>query len=304
MTVTTGTTFQPPSGPTVSGRNITVDAYLNNPLRVQADVRALAADYFLADRIYAPGGSVAGSGAVIYDQLVNSGHYFTGRDVQAINPGQEFPLLDMDESVPLVARTTKWGGSMQMTYEDIERNRLDKLAAGLTRLRNTVTRKVDSVGMAALRAAPIVNVAATGPWNVSTATYIPKDIMSGLAVVDGFDLGYRITGAIVSPTTELNMMLNDRLISLIEGTRGTIESPLVSRSLGALFGLTWYSTPRVADNEVFLVAERVAGSVSDERPLYTRVVDDPERERRVIMAGRLCVPYVTDPKAVVRITGV
>lgn len=303
MTVSTGTTFQPPAGPTISGRNITLDTYLNNPLRVAADVRALAADYFLADRIFAPGGSVAGSGAVIYDQLVGSEFYFTGRDVQAINPGQEFPLLDMAEGVPLVARTTKWGGSLQFTYEDLERNRVDKLASGLTRLRNTVTRKVDAVGMAVLRAAPIVQATASASWALA-GTNIVKDVMTAMAAVDALDLGYTVDTAIVSPVTALNLMTNDKLNNMIGQSNGAIASPLASRQLDGVLGLTWYPTPRVSDNEVLLVAGRSVGRISDERPLYTRVVDDPERERRIIMAGRLTVPYVTDPKACIRITGV
>jgi hypothetical protein len=58
------------------------------------------------------------------------------------------------------------------------------------------------------------------------------------------------------------------------------------------------------DTDCLLLSGNMAGSISDERPLYTRVVDDPKRETVWVMAGRLTVPYVTDPKSVVRITGV
>ncbi len=303
MTVQVGTTFQPPAQPTVSGRLVTLDTYLNNPLRVQMDVRQLMANYFLSDQIFAPGGSVAGSGAVIYDQMVGSEWYFTGRDVQQINPGQEFPFLDMAEQVPLVARTAKWGGALQFTYEDIERNRIDKLASGLQRLRNTVTRKVDAVSMAVLRAAPIIQTTASASWALP-GTNLVKDIMTGMAAQEQLDLGYASNAVLLSPTTALNVMTNDKVGTMIGNANGQIMSPLASRQLSGLLDLTWWPTPRIGDNEVILVATGVAGRISDERPLYTRVVDDPERERRILMAGRLAVPYVTDPKAVIRITGV
>jgi hypothetical protein len=69
-------------------------------------------------------------------------------------------------------------------------------------------------------------------------------------------------------------------------------------------GLTWYVSNRVADGEAFFISGRTAGSISDEKPLYSRVVNEEDRESRLVMAARLVVPYVTDPLSVVRLTGI
>jgi hypothetical protein len=278
--------------------------YLNAPLRVAQDVQTLSADYFIADNVFAPGGQASG-GAVLYDQVMQ-GFWFTGRDVQQVNPGQEFPLVDVQVPVPLTAMVAKWGGAIQFTYEDIRRNRIDKLAQGLSRLRNTITRKVDTVSIAVLRQAPIISQVASASWATAT-TAIVKDILTGTTEVEKYELGYKITGALISPNTELNMMTNSDLLDKVwkAGVNSpTPKSPLVSRQLGQLLNLNWYVTPRVTDDECILLTEKITGNISDEVPLYTRVVDDPQRERKLVIAGRLTVPYITNPKSCVRITGI
>lgn len=293
----------PPPVPTVNGQAITVDAFLQDPLRVWKVISDLTLQRFVADMIYAPGGTATG-GAVIFDQVLTNNLYMD-RDVQAIAPGSEFPILTDDQEVPLVARTVKWGGAAVITYEERDRDRRDVLRRELTKLRNTIVRKVDSVAVATLRAAPIQTVNASASWAGGSASsgHIFEDIMTGLTVIDKLDMGYRLDTALISPTTELSLITNGNLRDAIWKSRGAVASPLASARLEGLLGLTYYVTNRVSDNEVILLPSQQAGSISDEKPLYTRVVDQPERERILVMGARLTVPYVTDPLSVVRITG-
>jgi hypothetical protein len=295
--------YFPPALPTVAGVRITVDAFLNNPARVQKVIADLTAQRFIADRIFSPGPSAAGTGAVIYDQVM-ANELYTQRDVQSIEPGSYFPILNQVEAAPLVAKTVKWGGAARFTDEQVERDRRDVVQRGLTQIRNTIIRKVDTVAVATLRAAPIQQALASSSWTNSAAAIV-KDVQTGKTAVDKLDMGYEITDALISPTTALNMITNDKLLSLLprEGMGG-MPNPIESGELRGVLGLSWYSTNRVSDDEVLLVSGRTAGSISDEKPLYSRVVDERAREARLVMAARLVVPYVTDPLSVVRITGV
>lgn len=296
----------PPPAPTVTGTAITVDAFLRDPLRVQRTIQDLTAQRFIADRVFSPGGPATG-GAVIFDQ-VQINDLYAGRDVQAIKPGSEFPIVTDANPAPLVAKTIKWGGAAIITYEERDRDRRDILNRELTKLRNTIVRKVDTVAVATLRGAPILQQTASSSWT-NAAAAIVKDVATAEVAVDKQDMGYQLTDALVSPTTMLNITSNDKILQQIYYSGGAVSSPLGSGASGqsrmsGFLGLNWYVSNRVDDDEVILLAGQTAGSISDEKPLYSRVVDQPEQERLLVMAARLTVPYVTDPKSVVRITGV
>lgn len=296
----------PPLAPTVAGTLITVDAFLNNPAQVRKTMQDLTHQRFIADNIYSAGPGATG-GAVIYDQILGNDLFVT-TDVQAITPGSEFPVLEELGPAPLVAKTTKWGGAIQVTYEERDRDRRDVVNRKLTKLRNTIVKKVDVVGLAVLKAAPILSSAASAVWS-TVSTPIQKDVSTAQMLVDQQDMGYVITDAYVSPATMNSMVNNDKVTTAIQTfNNGGIQNPLgqgpTEPRLRGFLGLDWHVTNRVLDTEAILVSGQMAGSISDEKPLYTRVVDLPHRETVLIMGARLTVPFVTDPKSVVRITGV
>ena len=100
-----GTTY-PPAPPTIDGQGrITVEQFLKTPSRVQRVIADLTRERFLAERIFGSGD--AQGGAVIYDQLTGSDNLYTERDVQAIEPGSEFPLTDVGELAPKVAAVSR-----------------------------------------------------------------------------------------------------------------------------------------------------------------------------------------------------
>lgn len=297
----------PPAPPTVSGNNITMDAFLNNPARVQRAISDLTLNRFLADRIFAEGPRAAG-GAVLYDQLLAT-DFFTARDVQAIEPATEFPILNSGETMPLVAAVTKWGGSAVFSYESVRRDRRDLLARELIRLRNTIIRKIDTVGMAALNAAPVQTFGTVaGVWTTVTNNPV-TDIFTAVSMIDEQDMGYTATAAIINPADALSIRLSTALAARLprETPRGASGSPdlLSSADLDGLAGIDrWYVSNRQTAGTVHVLAERQIGGISDELPLYSRTVDEETKERYRVMSARIAVPYITDPKAVVKITGV
>jgi hypothetical protein len=294
----------PPAPPTVSGNTITVDAFLNNPAQVRRSIENLALNRFIADRIYAEGPRATG-GAVLYDQIA-AGDYFMARDVQAIEPGNEFPILNAGETMPLVAAVTKWGGSAIFTYEAVRRDRRDILARELVRLRNTIVRKIDTVAIAALNAAPIHTDSATDGWDDPDTNPL-YDVFRAVSTIDEQDLGYVATAVIVNPSEALSLRTNDKLAARMprETPRGASGTPdlLAAADLNGLAGLRWYVSNRQTVGTVTVLAEKQAGGISDELPLYSRTVDEETKERYRVMSARISVPYVTDPKSVVKLTG-
>lgn len=293
-----GTTY-PPAPPTIDGQGrITVEQFLKTPSRVTRVINDLTRERFLAEKIFGTGD--AQGGAVIYDQVTAS-ELYTSRDVQAIDAGSEFPIVSSGESAPKVAAVTKWGGAAVLTYEAVRRDSRDTLNRELTKLRNTIVRKVDTVAIAALDAAPIQTVVGTDWSDPATGNPI-LDLAAGRSGIDDQDMGYTADTVLINPAQYVDLMGRKDVREALP-REGVAANPIASGQLSGYMGFTWYVTNRVAAGTAYILSAQMAGSLRDELPLYSRPIDQPERERWLVQAARVTVPIVTDPKAVRKITG-
>src|SRR4051812_34005650 len=87
--------------PTSTGTKITVDTMLKQYSRITRMIMDMTRQRFVADRIFASGGGVAG-GAVVFDS-VEANDLYTDRDVERISPGAEFPIVTSSRRAPGVA---------------------------------------------------------------------------------------------------------------------------------------------------------------------------------------------------------
>jgi len=282
----------------VNGNQITVEQFLKTPSRVTRVINDLTRQRFIAERIFASGDAVGG--AVIYDQVTAS-ELYTDRDVQAIEAGSEFPIVTSGETSPKVAAVTKWGGAAVLTYEAVRRDARDILNRELTKLRNTIVRKVDTVAIAALDAAPI-NTDTGTDWSDGTNGDPILDLAQGRSVIDDADLGYMADTILINPAQMVDLIGRKDVRDALPRESIT-GNPIANGQLNGFMGYTWYVTNRVAAGTAYILASTMAGSLRDELPLYSRVIDQQERERWLVQAARVTVPIVTDPKAVLKLTG-
>lgn len=292
-------TMYPAGAPSIDGQGrITVEQFLRQPSRVQRVITDLTNERFLAERIFSSGD--AQGGAVIYDQVTAS-ELYTDRDVQAIEPGSNFPIVTSGEGAPKVAAVTKWGGAAVMTYEAVRRDSRDTLNRELTKLRNTIVRKVDTVAIAALDAAPI-NTDVGTDWSDGTAGNPIVDIATAQSIIDDADMGYVTDTVIANPAQRVDLLTRKDVRDSLP-REGTAANPIASGQFQGFMGLTWYFTNRVPAGTAYFLSSTMAGSLRDELPLYSRVINQEERERWLVQAARVTVPIVTDPKAVLKMTG-
>lgn len=288
----------PPAPPVIAGTNITVSLFLNSPPRVQRAIRDMTLQRFVADVVFSQGPTATG-GAVIHDQITGP-DYYMGGDVQEIEPGGEYPLLTSPEVAPLVAIARKYGGEVMLTDEQVRRNNLGVLARETVRLRNTIVRKVDTVAMAALRAAALTAQVASGDWSTA-ATDIIADLVTASGTIGALDMGYVADTVLINPAQEMDLLKDKDIRDALPRERD--NSIIRTGNLGRLLGLDFIVTNRVLPGEVFVLQRKTIGGISDEVPLYARPIPDDRRDRVFIHGGRVVTPYVTDPKAGVRITG-
>lgn len=289
----------PPAAPTVSGTTLTVEQALKQPAYVQRAIEDLTNERFLADYVFAPG-PPAPAGSVLYDQ-VTAAMLYAERDVQEIEPGSEFPLLTFPNAAPLVATVKKWGGAFDVTDEARDRNRVDVVARNLRLTVNTIIKKMDTVALAALNAAPLLTQAASGDWSAA-ATDIISDLETARSAVDQQDLGYAVDTVLLNPAQALDIRKDADIRAALP--RETAEdNPVLAGDLAGLLGLNYIVSNRVAAGTVYLLQRQIVGSRSDEQPLTSEVVPMREKQITRVQAWRKVVPYVTDPKAAIKITG-
>lgn len=288
----------PPAPPTIAGENITVSLFLNSPPMVRRAIENLTLQRFIADVIFSDGPRADG-GAVVHDQ-VTAANLYMDRDVEEIAPGAEFPLLTSSEPTPLVALVAKYGGEVFLTYEQIRRNNRGVLQREMTKLRNTIVRKVDTLALAKLDAAPIQTMAASGDWTTA-ATDIVSDLATAAYMVSSLDMGYIADTVLLNPTQELDLIKDKDIRDALPRERDA--SIIRTGNIGRIMSLDFIVSNRVTAGTAYVLQRKIVGGISDEIPAYGKVIDDERRERNYIHGARIPAMYVTDPKAVVKITG-
>lgn len=283
---------------------LTVAQFLARPPYIQRAIRDLTRLRFLTEGVLFARGPAATGGAVVFDQVVGN-DLFLERDVQDIEPGAEFPLLTPIDAVPQVALARKFGGEVFLTWEAIRRDNRALLGQRLQSLRNTIVRRTDEKGMAALRAAAIAGtiptMVASGDWSLA-ATDLVRDVATAMSAVDALDMGYEATLALVNPAQALDVVGRKDIRTELDGGRS--GAPIILTGwMGRLLNMNWVTSNRVLPGEVWIGEGGRVGSISDEVPTYALPIDDPRRERTYLHGARVPAFALTDPKSFIRITG-
>jgi hypothetical protein len=290
----------PPAPPSVDANGIiTISALLQNPARVRRVVQNLAYQRFIADVIFA-GGPQATGGAVLYDQI-DTNDLFLSRDVQPIAPGGEFPDLTDVIPVPKLAAVGKWGGRAKITDEQRDRNAYDVLVRELTKLRNTIVRKVDNVAIAALNAAPIQ--AMTGADWTNTANDPLAQLVAARQLVDEIDMGYEADTVLINPIQEADFLSRSDIRRALNPAPSE-DAIIRGGNVGQILSFEILKSNRVPAGTAYVMQRKIVGGISDEVPLNTKTYREEEIESTWIQGSRRLVPYVTDPLACVKITSV
>lgn len=289
----------PPAAPTLSGDVLTINRFLNSPRLVQRRLRTLAENRFIAD-VLLQGRPDPSGGAILVE---TSEGIFADRDSQVIEPGAEFPLSTVTGGTAQLLAVAKRGIDTVVTDEAITRQGFAPVDRGLTKLVNTIVKNVDSVAMLAIRAAITTTAAAALQWDVSTT--LVREIAQAKATIMALNLGYDPDTLVVSDKVAADLTSNDKVLSLLpRENRG--DNPIVIRGLlSTILGLDILVTPNLPVNtEAYVVDRKVLGGMADETPLTSKSIREELLERWRLRAKRVTVPYVQEPGAGVRITGV
>lgn len=285
--------------PTLSGFTITVDTMLQQPTRITRILADLTLQRFIMDRLFTSAGGVTG-GAVVYDMATVNEIYPT-RDVEQVAPGAEIPLITSARRSPNVALVQKWGGKTFITDEAKDRNLSTFFSNELKKLGNVIVRKLNQRAMDVLAAAITANggastfvghnwqtiiVGGSTPTNVNAMP--GADFSRAQLLADVAELGINYNLLLLNPqeAAQLSLVYADRLGDILRS-----------------YGLTVYVSNRVTAGTGYLVQQGELGEIRIEKPLGTETWREPGTERTMVQSTVRPVMYVTNPFAVMQITG-
>jgi len=289
----------PLAPPTVSGNQITVDMMLNQPTRVTRMILDLSLQRFVADRIFGNGGSVSG-GAVVYD-MAEINELYANRDVQLIEPGAEFPVIETERRGPRVAPVEKWGGKVWIPDEARDRNQTVLFTNKIRQLTNTVIRKINQRAIEVLNAVFVAYPSQTGAGNDWSTVIVGGSAQSN---ADEFPVADIVLSQAQAEEDELGVQYDLLLLNPQEYAQLVIIYGSADlRSLLAELGLEVYVSNRVTPGTAIICASGQVGEMRVEKPLGSETWREPGRERTWVQSSVRPVMFANNPYAVRQITG-
>lgn len=287
----------PAGAPSSDGTRLTVDTLLKAPTVLQKRI-ITPSQNFLSDLLFRPG--TTDSGAVLYNKAKKEDIYPSRGEVQQIEPGARYPMVDVEEGGSEVALATKFGAGYIVTDEAKRRNNLNVITKGNLKLRNAMLRQDAYRALSAFRdAVPTVNAVAS--W--STARAMREDVLRNVAAIRSLGLGYNPDTCIISPNTATELLLLAEFDSLMPRENRELN-PLYNPTLSGLLQINWVVNEFAQDNEAILLQTQITGANIVEVPFNVEVEREGTRKRDVVLADKWSVPVIDEPESALIITGV
>lgn len=289
----------PLSPPSLSGTLITIDTMLQQPTRITRILMDITLQKFILDRLFTSAGGVTG-GAVIYDQATINELYLE-RDVQRVEPGTSFPIVTSDRRAPSIALVEKWGGKVYITDEARDRNSSVLFMNELRKLGNTMVRKLNQKAIDVLEAA----IAANGGQSATTGNNWNTVVVGGSSqsAQTLFPAADFSKVQLLADTAELGIVYDLWLLNPAQAAQAALIYSWGFGDVLKSYGISIYASNRVPAGTAYAVATGQLGEIRIEKPLGTETWREPETERTWVQSSVRPVMYVTNPFAVMKVTG-
>lgn len=302
-------TTYPPAAPTLSGDQLTISRFLNNPTAVARRLRTLLEQRYIAARILSDRYDIEG-GAIAYE---TGESIFTAEDPRPVAPGSEYPLVGIPDGVASIAKPVNWGQDAEITDASIKRRKMNPVERALIKLANSNVKKVDSVALAAVASAVTNSAAAAASWATATAAQILTDAVLAKANIVALNQGYDPDTLVVDDISYAYAFA--KLFSAGFMPREA-ENPLATGVFPKIDGLTWLPTPNLptAGQALVLDSTQLGGIGREDQgaPGYTKVNEigtevktmrEDKNDLWRVRARAIVVPVVVEPAAARKITG-
>lgn len=285
--------------PTISGTAVSVDVMLNEPTRITRYISDMSLQSFFMNRVFATPGGVTGGG-LVYDQLTTNDLY-TNRDVQNVEPGAEFPIVDTQRTAPLFAPVEKFGGKFFITDEARDRNDQNAFRIQANKVTNTIVRKLNAKGVAALDAALTAIGSPVTVTGNNWGSYQPQG--SSASLPSASPAADFAKAQLAADTAELGVnynlwIVNPAQLAALRTIYGTALAGLLSDN-----GIEMVASNRVAAGTAYVVEEGMVGELRYEKSLSTETWREQSTQRTWVQSDIRPVFAVTNPYSALKVTG-
>lgn len=286
--------------PTLTGRQLTVDSAMSSPTILRNRIAALTDRQLIVDKLFSVVGAPVTGGGVLYSALT-AADMVMPRDVEHRAPGGQYPVTAGEVPEPKLAPVEDFGGKFPVLDEHLSRNDVSYFDNQVTRLSNTIVRKVDERAIAYVESA----IAALG----------------GSGVVPGHDWGATILDG-STPTAPSDRPTADfaavQLAADLEELGAVYDTVLVNpaqradlatvygKDLAAVLasaGLELFVSPAVTAGTAYAVVKGGVGTIHFEHGLTVEQI--PDRQHRQTFVQAFVAPsfVVSNPGNVKKLTG-
>jgi hypothetical protein len=295
----------PAAPPTFNGDSTTVNRFLASPTLVSKRATELANQRFISDVLLTSRQDVSG-GAIVVEQ---DDPLFTDRPVEMVSPGGEYPLTGLGDGVPQAVRVNKWGQDVPITDEKIKRSNFSAVEKALQRLVNTAVKNCDSISLSLIASQVTQTQAVTdGTW--ATSTKILRDVMLAKAQIIGQNKGYDPNVLVIDDVTWA-YLASDPAIATARA-REDQSNAVYTGEFPVFGGLTVLPTSNLPAAGAWVIDTNALGGIADEKlgegyagdTIETKTIREEKNDQWLVRARRVFVPYVNEPGAAVKITGV
>lgn len=283
------------------GNLITVDQALTMPESITQRLSEIIEPNLLVDRVFSGSGQAVQGGGVIYSQITEK-HLYLSTDVLDREPGDEYPVVYADRPEPRLAKVQDFGGKFAVTDEARRRNQSVDFDNDVTKLANTITRKLNQRAIETLEAGLSVlddnGEVAGHSWsglNFEGSTGVTKsadrptaDFAAAQLAADQDDMGITYTQLLVNPQQKAALA-----IAYGKDLTAVLDS----------FGLEIFSSLHIPAGTAYMVDPGQVGFVDYEEPLTTTTWRDEHHRQKWVQSYAMPVMGVTNPRAIRRITG-
>lgn len=297
----------PPAPVSLSGDVESINRFLQTPTLIARRLRTILEQRFIGDTLLTSR-SPAQGGSIIYEQNES---IYTDRAVESVSAGGEYPVTGIPTGPAQVAKTVKWGQDSFVTDEAIARLLMSPVERALLKLANTLVKQVDSVCLSLIASAVTQTQAAAAAWTTSPAGLF-LDVQLAKAKITTLNQGYSPDTLVVDDTTYAYLTSNPAIIASAKREDGT--NPIYNGEFPIIGGLRVLPTPNLPATGAWVLDSSMLGGIANEalgggyqqagNGIETKSIRDDENDQFRLRARRVFVPYVMEPNAAVKITGI
>lgn len=280
---------------------ISVDQALEDPSVIAGRVADIASKNLLVESIFSVDSSPVSGGTVLFSKTLEK-HLYMDEDASDRQPGDEYKVLYSVKPDLEAARVEDFGGKFATTDEARRRNQAVDFDNDVTRLANTITKKLNQRAIETVQAAEEagetnqvafvgvgwdgVNIEGDPTTITPTAQRPTAAIADAMATAEMQELGVVYKKMIVSPSTKASIL--------------TAYGPNLQAMLD-VYGLDMIVSNYVEDNKTYLIDPGQAGFVKYEEPLTIHNFRDEHRRLTWTQGYAMPVMGITLPSAIATI---